>query len=165
MRRLQSVALSLAFMFVFTGSALGQTQAPEMQTLDLTVGEWTYDQTEGTTECKRLGDYMVHCSSEWTNAAGNHVEAVFIIRYDTNAEMYRAHRFYSGGYADSGIGWMNGDSLTFVFEGPDGTMDRMSSSHPPWRSTVTPRSLPVPRSRASSSRWGTSGCFPYRQLR
>jgi len=128
MRRLQSVALSLAFMLVSTGSALAQTPALEMQTLDLTVGEWKYDQMEGTTECNRLGDYMVHCTSAWTNAAGNQIEAVFMTGYDTNAKVYRGYRFYSSGYADSGIGWMNDNSFTIVYEGPDGTIDRMSST-------------------------------------
>ena len=128
MRRLQSLVLSVAFMFVFTGPALTQTQAPEMQTLGLAVCEWTYDQLEGTTECERLGDYMVHCTSEWTNAAGNDVEAVFINGYDTNAKVYRGYRFYSGGYADSGIGWVHGDSFTILYKEPDGTIYRASST-------------------------------------
>ena len=127
MRRLVSVAIPLAILFLSAIPSLAQERSPEAQRLDAFVGNWTYDDIEGETECELLGDYIVHCTSAWTTDAGNPVEAVFLVRYDTEAEVYWGHRFYSGGYADSGLGWVEGDTWTFVYEGPAGTRFRMTS--------------------------------------
>ena len=120
MRRLISVALPLAFLFLSAIPTLAQERSPELQRLDWFVGNWTFNEVEGESECERLGDYIVHCNSAWTTADGNPVEAVFLMRYDAEAEVYRGYRFYSGGYADVALGWVEDDTWTFVYEGPAG---------------------------------------------
>jgi hypothetical protein len=128
MRHLVSVALSLAFLFLSAIPTLAQERSAELQQLDSFVGTWTYSHIEGTTTCNRLADSIVHCTSAWTNTAGNPIEAVFLIRYDTEAEMYKGYRFYSGGFVDSGTGWFEGDTWTFVYDNPSGNKNRMTST-------------------------------------
>lgn len=54
------------------------------------------------------------------------IKAVWLFRYDTEDEVYRSYRFYSNGYADSALGWVEGDTWTFVYEGPEGARSRFT---------------------------------------
>jgi hypothetical protein len=99
-------------------------QPAEAQRLGPLVGEWTFDHVDGGSRCDWLGDFIVRCQSHWTNASGNAVEAVFFVRWDAAQESYTGYRFYSGGYTDSGPGWFDGDTWTFVYEGPQGARYR-----------------------------------------
>ena len=102
-------------------------QPPEAQRLGVFVGEWTFDELEGEATCAWLGDMAVHCPASWLNSEGDTIEAVFLTRWDAEAEVYTAHRFYSSGYADSGLAWVDGDTWTTVFEGPEGARYRNTS--------------------------------------
>jgi hypothetical protein len=93
-------------------------QPPEAQRLGWFVGDWTYDHLDGGTKCEWLGDFIVHCQSSWINSAGDSVEVVFLTGYDPEAEVYTAHRFYSG--------WVDGDTWSFVYEGPAGARYRIT---------------------------------------
>ena len=99
-------------------------QPPEAQRMDWFVGDWEYQDLEGGAKCNWLGDYTIHCHSSWENNSGETVEAVFLTRYDLDSDVYTAHRFYSGGYTDSGLGWVKGDTWTFVYEGQEGVRYR-----------------------------------------
>ncbi|MDH3650641.1 MAG: hypothetical protein OEQ53_13240 [Saprospiraceae bacterium] len=101
-------------------------QPPEAQRMDWLVGDWKYEDLDGGAKCKWLGDFTIHCESSWTNNAGETTEAVFLTRYDPEAKIYTAHRFYSGGYTDSGLGWVDGDTWSFVYEGPAGDRYRFT---------------------------------------
>ncbi len=102
-------------------------QPPEAQRLEAFVGDWTYDNPlDGVFTCEWLGDLIVHCQSSWLDADGDTIYQVLLNRYDPEAEVYRSHRFYSGGYADSGLGWVDGNTWTFVYEGPRGARFRIT---------------------------------------
>ncbi len=101
-------------------------QPPEAQRMDVFVGDWEYEDLEGGTKCKWLGEFIIHCENSWINDAGDTVEAVFLTRYDQEAKIYTAHRFYSGGYTDSGLGWVNGNTWSFVYEGQAGARYRFT---------------------------------------
>lgn len=100
----------------------------EIRRLDWFVGSWTYDQLDGGADCQRLGDFMIHCKSVWTTASGSENEAIFITRFDPQTERWRAYRFYRNGYADAAMGWVDGDSWTFVYEMPDGSRARFTAA-------------------------------------
>jgi hypothetical protein len=120
MRRLTSLTIPLfvlGFVIIPT-QTFAQEQSAESQLLGLFVGSWTYDHIEGGTECSWLGDHIVHCRGSWITADGNEVEAVFLTRYDEAEEMWRAHRYYNSGYADSAVGWLEDGTWTFVYETP-----------------------------------------------
>ncbi len=102
-------------------------QPPEAQRMDGFVGEWTFDDMDGGSTCNWLGDFTIHCQGSWTTDTTNTAEVVFLTRYDPEAEVYTAHRFYSGGYTDSGLGWLAGDTWTFVYEGSAGARYRIIS--------------------------------------
>ncbi|MDR8394433.1 hypothetical protein NC796_25025 [Aliifodinibius sp. S!AR15-10] len=57
------------------------------------VGTWEYDNLEGEATCERLGELVLHCWSSWTNDEGETAKAVFINRYDQEAEVYKISRF------------------------------------------------------------------------
>lgn len=99
-------------------------QAPEAQRLGWFVGEWVYEDLDGGAECEWLGELIVDCHSSWINSAGDSLQLRSLIRYDRDAQVYTAYRFYSGGYADSGLGWVDGDTWKFVHEGPEGARYR-----------------------------------------
>ncbi len=107
---------------------IGQEHSAETQALEPMVGNWTYDHLDGSTECKRLGDYTVHCFSAWTNAEGAPIEAVFLNRFDPQSEVFRGHRFYNSGYADSGMCWVDGTTWVCVYEQPEGARARITST-------------------------------------
>jgi hypothetical protein len=126
MRRTVFAVLTLLFLLPLTVQA--QERSAELQRLDSFVGNWISDGLEGTGTCNRLADNIVHCTSAWTTTAGNPIEAVFLIGYDTEAEMYKGYRFYSSGYVDSGTGWVEGDTWTVVYDNPSGNKNRMTST-------------------------------------
>lgn len=101
-------------------------QPPEAQRIGWLVGDWTYDNLDGWAKCAWLGDFIVQCQTAWVDAAGDSTEALFLTRYDAEAEVYTTHRFYSGGYTDSGVGWVDDDTWTFVYDGPAGTRYRFT---------------------------------------
>jgi len=101
-------------------------QPPEAQRMSWFVGDWEYQTLDGGAKCKWLGEFIIQCESSWTNDDGNTVEALFLTRYDSKAKIYTAHRFYSGGYTDSGLGWVDGDTWTFVYEGQAGARTRFT---------------------------------------
>jgi len=122
--------LLISTMVLFSIFALPQQvaaqQPPEAKSMDFLVGDWEYVDVEGGVTCKWLGDFIINCQGSWTNDAGNTVEAVFLQRYDPEAKIYTAHRFYSGGYTDSGLAWVDGDTWTTVYEGSGGTRNRFT---------------------------------------
>jgi hypothetical protein len=119
MRRLASVAIPLAVLLIpaVPTTTIAQEHSTEIQQLDWFVGSWTYDHLEGGAECERLGEYIVQCRSVWKTDAGEDREGYFFTRYDTVAEAWKAYRFYNTGYADEGLGWVEGDTWTWVYEG------------------------------------------------
>ena len=121
---ISNVILFLLFALPQQGVA---QQPPEAQKMNLMVGEWKYEQNEGSLNCKWLGDFITHCESSWKNDAGETIETVWLNRYDQEAKVYTSHRFYSGGYTDSGVGWLDGGTWTFVFDGPAGARYRITS--------------------------------------
>ena len=92
------------------------------------VGSWEYTSVEGTTECDKVGQYMVNCRSVWTTASGDPRDAVFIIRFDPETEMLMGYRFYNSGYADSGFGWVDGNTSVFVYELAEGARARITQT-------------------------------------
>jgi hypothetical protein len=115
-----TLSLALILMPAVPTTAKAQEHAAQIRQLDWFVGSWTYDQTEGGAECKKLGDFMVHCTSTWKTAEGDDAEAVFITRYDAVDETWKAYRFYRNGYADQALGWIEGGTHTYVYEGRNG---------------------------------------------
>lgn len=105
-----------------------QAQTPEMEYLNRMVGAFKYNQIEGGGECKKVGDYILHCMSAWTNSSGEQIEAVWITKFDPESEEFMAFRFYNSGYSDSGPGWVDGDTGVFVYEGPGGIRARMTQT-------------------------------------
>lgn len=128
MRHLASLALGLSLLFLFAGPAPAQDLSPELQRLDMFIGEWTYDDMDGATMCERLGDFIVHCTSDWTNADGNLVETVWVIGYNTQTERFQAYRFYSSGYWDSGTGWIEDGNWVTVYDARNGNKVKQIST-------------------------------------
>lgn len=130
MRHLAWLVISLAVtvLVVIPSPTFAQEQSTESQALSSFVGTWTYDHIEGGTECTWLGDHIVHCRGSWIAANGNEIEAVFLTRYDTVAEIWRAYRYYNNGYADSAVGWLEDGTWTFVYELPGGDRARFTAA-------------------------------------
>lgn len=128
MRYLASLAIPLAFLSLFAVPATAQDLSPELQELDAFIGEWTFDEMEGTTMCERLADNIVHCTSNWISAEGNLVEAVFVTGYNPLRERYESYRFYSSGYWDSGTGWFEDGNWVTVYDAQNGNKVRQIST-------------------------------------
>jgi len=126
MKRVPLTLTAVLFPLLTLPQQVVAQQPPEAQRLGWFVGDWVYEGLDGGTKCEWLGDSIVHCQSSWINSDGDSIEAVFLIRYDPEAEVYTAHRFYSGGYTDSGLGWVDGDTWTFVYEGATGARFRFT---------------------------------------
>jgi hypothetical protein len=118
MRRIVSVALPLAILFLSAIPTLAQERSAEMQALDVFVGEWADVEApdEVIQVCSWLGNSFVQCPGTWTNSDGNVVTSVFLLGYDTEEEVYIGFRFYGGGYHDSAKLWVDGNTWTWLFE-------------------------------------------------
>lgn len=128
MRYLASLAVSLAFLSLSAGSALAQDLSPGIQRLDQFVGTWAYDNMDGTTTCDRLAEAIVHCTSDWINADGDPVGAVFLMVYNSLTERYEGYRFYSSGYSDSGAAWFEDGNWVSVFDARNGNKVKQIST-------------------------------------
>jgi len=118
----------LVFLLVLPFGAAAQEKTPQMTYLDQMVGTFEYDHTDGRGECRKMGDFIVHCRSAWTNSSGEGAESVWITRLEPETGNMTAYRFYSHGYTDSGPVWINGEEAVTVYEGPGGLRQRITHS-------------------------------------
>lgn len=105
----------LLTLFVFQQEAIAQ-QSPMAKRMDIFVGDWKYEHMEGESKCVWLGKLTLHCESSWINKEGKKMKMVWLNRYDSKAKLYTTHRFYSNGYMDSGLGWVDGNTWTYVYD-------------------------------------------------
>ena len=122
---MKRLVLALAIVLLVPTQALAQ-QSPELQALYVLVGEWTYDDLSGGGTCEWVGRSFVVCLMRWTTAAGNANAATWVSGYDAENEVYTSSRFYDNGYSDSGTGWRDGDTWTYVYDSTAGTKLRMT---------------------------------------
>ena len=66
------------------------------------------------------------CLMRWTTEAGNANAATWVSGYDAENEVYTSARFYNNGYSDSGTGWRDGDTWTYVYDATAGTKLRFT---------------------------------------
>ena len=118
----------LALLFLVPLGATAQEETPEMGFLNWGVGSFEYDHIEGGGDCKKVGDYVLHCMSAWTTTSGNEVEAIWITRLNPETGELTAFRFYNNGYADSGRVWIDGDTAVTVYELPGGARARITQT-------------------------------------
>ena len=92
------------------------------------MGDWTNDDGNGELTCEMLGEYILQCTFAGVDPGGDEIVVVQYTRYDTDEDAYTTHRFVSNGYADTGLTWVDGDTWTFVYDGPDGVRFRDTST-------------------------------------
>ncbi len=125
MRRILGVFLLISLAFPFGLGA--QDHSEQIEFLNQLVGSFEYN-PDGEGECQKVGEYTVNCISAWTSAAGVEREAIWITRFDPETERFMGYRFYENGYADSGPGWIDGNTSTFVYELPNGNRSRITAT-------------------------------------
>ena len=128
MRRIVSVTLPLAFLFLSAIPTLAQeAPPPELQRLNFFTGEWTYDfgTSSGTMAWEWFGDFFVQANEENTTASGDTIGLLHMFGYDTEEEVYTWHRYWSSGNNEFARGWVHGDTWTFLFDDPVGMMTRL----------------------------------------
>ena len=115
MRRLVSAAV---FFAVFTFVPLAaQDRSPELERLDYYVGEWTVDAGDrgsGLFTCKWLGASVLTCESEFDFSSGVTVETVGLWSYNAEREFYTWMRYWGSGNVDDHVGWVDGDTWTWM---------------------------------------------------
>ncbi len=102
---------------------------PEPSALDVLVGEWTFTWANGTGtwSCDKLGDSFVLCDAHLTFSSGVESRLIDIWGIDTNSGRYTWDRFLDSGVSESGQGWIRGDTWSYVFLDPAGTVSRMTA--------------------------------------
>ena len=124
MRRLVSVAIPLAVLFLFAIPIQAQERSPEMQALGYWVGEWTSTSAEGsgTQVCKWLGTSFVQCEGE--NPDGS---VLWLMGYDATAGAYTSVYFWGNG-ENGAIDTVTqqGDTMTWLVDIPTGGQARMA---------------------------------------
>ena len=128
MRHLAALAIPSALFLLCACPASAQDLSPELQRMDQFIGTWNYDGMDGTAICQRLADNIVRCNSDWTNADGDPVEAVFIWVHDPLTERYMTYRFYSSGYWDSGTGWFEDGTWVAIYDAQNGNKVKSTST-------------------------------------
>ena len=128
MRRLVSVAIPLAILFLSAIPTLAQERSPELQRLGLWVGEWTYEvgDAPGTFAAEWLGDFFIQIDEVYTNPSGNTVNILGVFGYDAAEGVYTWHRYWGNGYSDAAKGWVHDNTWTFLFDEPVGEKTRMT---------------------------------------
>ena len=92
----------------------GQERSPELQKLDEMIGGFA-DTPDGKPDqvCSWVGDNLVQCPVFGEDGS---VTNIHIMGYDAEAGTYTASRFIgSSGFSDTGRGWINGDTWTFIY--------------------------------------------------
>jgi hypothetical protein len=125
MRRIVSLALPLAFLFLSAMPTLAQERSAEMQALDYWVGEWTGTESGGSSDtqvCKWLGTSFVQCESENSNGS-----VLWLMGYDATAGAYTTAYFWGNG--ENGVVdtvTRQGDTMTWLSDIPTGGQYRMA---------------------------------------
>lgn len=130
MRRIVSVALPLAFLFLSaipTPTLAQEAPPPELQRFNYFMGEWTYDvgSSSGTMAWEWFGDFLARANEENTTASGNTTGLLHVFGYDTEEEVFTWHRYWSSGNIQIARGWVHGDTWTFLFDDPVGMKTRL----------------------------------------
>ena len=123
MRRLVSVALPLAFLFLSAIPTLAQERSAEVQLLDFWVGEWTGTDSEGvsgTQVCKWLGDSFVQCE-----AAGPGFAVLWVMEHNAD-DGYKMTSFNDSGESGSINFSIQDDVCTWLWDIPTGGKYRMT---------------------------------------
>jgi len=109
--------MSAFSLLAIPSTALSQERSPELERLSYMVGEWTWeggDGGNGTNACEWLGTRVLKCDSEWLNATGATVKTVSVYSYNPQRGYYTWLRYYGGGNVDDHIGWVDGNTWTWM---------------------------------------------------
>ena len=124
---MKRLLLFLLALFAFPLAASAQ-DAAGAEALHALVGEWSYDQIEGSVSCAMLGENVVHCQGSWKNDAGNDVFAVFSTLYQPGTGQFRSVRYYGSGYMDSGRAWVAGDTWVTLYVSDSGVVQKFTGT-------------------------------------
>ena len=111
--------ISLFTLFMFHQEAISQESA-ETNIFDIWVGDWKYETFDGVAKGIKLAENILQWENNYTNEAGEKGKSVAYLRLKDKDKTIETYRFYSNGYADSGLVWVDGDTWTFVYEGEEG---------------------------------------------
>ena len=128
MRRSFSFVFPAAIPFLLTcpNPTAAQDRSPELQRLGFLVGEWTFEMNtggSGTEVCEWPGPRLLRCDDEYALPSGVVGRMVGVWGYDPDQEVYTWHRYWGNGRIDHSIGWVDGDTWTFI-ERTDGSPRR-----------------------------------------
>jgi hypothetical protein len=115
MRRLVSAAVFLSI-FAFVPLA-AQDRSPELNRLDYYVGGWNVDagdQGSGSFACDWLGARVLTCDSEFNFSSGVSVKTVGVWSYNAERGFYTWLRYWGNGNLDDHVGWVDGDTWTWM---------------------------------------------------
>ena len=125
MKRISLIScITLFTLFMFNQVAISQESA-ETNVLDIWVGDWKYDTIDGVNKCIKLAENIIQLENNIINEAGEKRKSVYYLRLKDKDNTIETYRFFSNGYADSGLVWVDGDTWTFVYEGEDGARFKM----------------------------------------
>jgi hypothetical protein len=120
--------LFLTFAVLALPASLRAQGSSGAEALEALVGEWTYDEIDGSVNCDMLGAAYVVCEGSWKTDAGNDVFATFLTGYDEENDRYRSWRFYGGGYMDSGRTLIDGDTWVTLYVNSAGVAARFTGT-------------------------------------